>query len=136
MKPQKHMGVFFLLVCVYLTVGFKTNCELKNKGYYKLNIESDPLNNATDSVIVSGKIFDLKTKEPLAAILTAKDTKIGCVANQNGYFEKKIKIGTYNFIFSFVGNTTLTTKKIKLKKGVKYNFDVYLDSQIIYSKDH
>ena len=135
MKTQKYIKILCIVICIYFVAGFNVDYTLKNKGYYKLNVQSDAVKKPTDSVIVSGTVFDLKTKQFLASsVFTIKDTKIGCLANQNGYFEKKIKAGTYKFVFTYVGNTTLITKNITLKMGSKYSFDVYMDSQIIYSK--
>jgi len=109
--------------------------KIKNNGYYKLATYSTNTKGDNDSTVVSGNIFDLKTQEVLpSSSVTLKDMNIGTLVDNCGHFAKKIKAGTYTFVFNRVGNTELTTKTIVIKPNHNYHFIVYLDSYSLHDK--
>lgn len=126
----------FLIVLTILFVSFKTGkLNVKNKGYYKLASSVMYNGSSSDSVFVSGNIFDLKSQKALPySVFSIKDTKIGSMVDACGHFEIKIKGGTFNFIFACVGNMDLVSKKITVDSKNKYHFVVYLDSFSLYEK--
>ena len=125
---------FAFSVCLIALVIFGfTNLGQKNKGYYKMS-SSEYMNNS-DSTIIDGLIYDLKTKKPLAnARFEVKDYKIGRIVNDSGFFEIKVKSGSYKFNFAFIGNTDVTTKLIRIESKRKYHFIAFLESYKIYEK--
>lgn len=108
---------------------------LKNQGFYKISRFANEIDNS-DSSIVSGHVFDLKFQNSLRyAIVFVKDKKMGCMADECGDFQLKIKPGVYSFVFQMVGNTELITSKIKIEPKTRYHIVVYLDSYVMYQID-
>ena len=130
MNKNTTFLIFILVLSFLLFTRF--NFILKNNGYYQVSrTKSVDIN--SDSAIISGRIFDLKSKTPLSySSFSIKDFKTGCQVNDSGYFEIKIKRGVYKFSFSCVGNTNLITKQIKVDSNNVYYFNAYLDSYQLY----
>jgi hypothetical protein len=128
MRNKLILPIFIIAFGIF---GF-SKIDLKNKGYYKVSSSKFETNDS-DSTIINGRILDLKLKTSLPyARFEVKDSKIGCLVNDSGYFKIKIKTGTYKFNFACVGNTDLVTKQVKIEAKIKYYFNAYLDSYKIY----
>lgn len=124
------------IVIIFLFLSFVNSKTNDNKGYYKVHIIKNETNSYDTTVVISGRVMDLKNKKPLPyAIFKVKDFKFNCLTNDSGYFKIKIKSNTYQFIFTSIGNTDLVTKKIKILTENRYYFNVYLDSHILYNKN-
>jgi len=130
---MKGKIIYSILIAIFLLYGFgKIDLKIKNKGYYKLSKLNNE-SNKSDSAIINGRIFDLKSRKVLPySRFELKDFKAGCLANDSGYFEIKVKADIYKFNFACAGNTDLITKKIKIDANVKYYFIVYLDTYELY----
>jgi hypothetical protein len=123
-------------LCIVSIICF-TGCKvlvvnsLKNQGFYRVSRFSNTTN-TTDSVIVSGHVFDLGSQNSLPySLFIIKDSKVGCMADKCGQFQIRIKPGIYKFVFQNAANTSLITGKIKLESKTSYHFVAYLDSHFI-----
>ncbi len=67
--------------------------------------------------IISGKIIDAETKEPLqAASVFAENTTIGTATNDRGYFSLSLPGGGYSIVVTFTGYQT-ETKRVTAADG-------------------
>lgn len=124
-------------ICI-VSIVFFTGCKvlvvntLKNQGFYRIERFSDTYN-GSDSITISGQVFDLRSQNSLPhALFIIKDSKVGCMADNCGHFEMKLKPGIYKFVFNNAANMPLNTVKIKIETKTRYRFVAYLDTYALY----
>ena len=80
---------------------------------------------------VKGFVKDRMTGENLTAGLNIVNTKIGTMCDSTGYFELTLPEGIYKFSVYNVGNSTFTTKDIKIPLNTITEIYFYLGTKII-----
>ena len=69
------------------------------------------LNSANAQFVVTGKILDSATREPLSpASVYCQNTTLGTVTSREGEFSISLKSGGYDLVFSFTGYQTQTVR--------------------------
>lgn len=129
---KKHLFILLLCAC-FLIMGSCSTIKTaliptSNKGGYTINFINQKSNNNSDEVIISGKVYDVRTGNIISnAILTSGCLKIE--ASSNGEYSFQGKKSTYGcfFIKSLsYGYKTIETNFIDMNNTNEINIDFYL----------
>jgi TonB-dependent receptor len=85
------------------------------------------LNAMAQSTVLSGKIIDKSTKEPLpGANILIEGTSMGTISNVNGeYIIRNLRSGKYNLIVSFIGYSNLKQEvEVLINQRNEINFEM------------
>lgn len=81
----------------------------------------------TQTGILTGKVIDGDSNDPLAfANVIIKGTSKGTTSDFEGYYELKIKPGTYSITFSFIGYETKVITEVVITADEINNLDIIL----------
>jgi len=80
---------------------------------------------------IKGYVFDRITGGRLKANIEIVDQKMGCAADDNGFFELLLNDGEYSLNISHVGYNDIVIKKIKVLSQREINLVFYLGTTII-----
>ncbi|MES2628401.1 MAG: DUF5686 family protein [Bacteroidota bacterium] len=87
------------------------------------------LSSFAQQTVVSGQVFDAKTKESLPLVtLHFQDTKIGLNADADGKFQIATYYATDTLVFNFIG---YKPKKIRIKKDQAQEVQVFLEPSTV-----
>ena len=83
--------------------------------------------------ILNGKVADADNGEPLigANILILELENTGSAADENGYFELKLPVGSYSLKASLIGYTPVIKTDVIIKSGVNKTLNIQLSSTSI-----
>lgn len=85
------------------------------------------------SGILNGKVTDANNGEPLIGvnIIIPELESTGTAADQNGYFELKLPVGSYSLKASLIGYTPVIKTDIIIKTGVNKTVNIKLSSTAV-----
>ncbi len=105
----------YLIAILFLLFSFQSNAT-----------ENTPAKKIT----ISGRVKDKKNGEELiGASVYVKETKSGSSTNTYGFYSISLEPGVYNFVYSFVGYTSIE-KQINLKENITINIELEEQAKI------
>lgn len=82
------------------------------------NIDKDELKKELEYGVIEGYVYDSETNYPLiGANVYLKGTRLGCTADENGYFMLKVPPGEYVIIVDCLGFARYVLSELKVKPG-------------------
>ena len=102
------------------------------KGSYEI-IGSEKLSELKDSSVVSGYVYDIKTKSTIkGAVVQIQEIAKGIFTDAKGYFQFVIPSGSYTVKASNAGNTEVLTEKLTFTPSHKVEITFNLGVNIMY----
>jgi hypothetical protein len=127
----KHNSISLLLTCLMVLASCSVKNDLiptSNKGGYKIINSKEKSKKNFNEIIISGKVYDVKTGKPLNnTTLLVSCLKIQ--VSSKGEYAIKTKNSTYPYYFIeviSVGYKTIQTNFIDLKNKNEIKIDFYL----------